>query len=462
MSSDINTTKNELETGSINKLLVSFCIPSLASSLVTSIYNIVDQLFIGNVLGIYGNAATNVVFPMITLVTALSLMCGVGPSAAMNISLGKGDRESAAKAVGAGFGLMVICGLVTMIPLLFFTEPILGFMGCTETVMPYALSYSRIISLTFVFSMLSASGVFIIRADGSPRYALSCIVVGAGLNIVLDAIFVYGINWGIEGAAWATLIAQIVSSGMIVRYMLRFKTLRLKVSDFYPNFALYCRMVAIGAGPAFNFLTQALVQIFLNNALRAYGAVSVYGSDACLAVAGVANKVNMLWTGVVVGMTNGLQPISSYNYGRGNYGRVIEASKAVIRTILIIGIIVFMVYQIFPAQIVTLFGVRDELCNKFAKLFFRTFFLLVTLTGLQSSVAGFFSSQGKAIKSIIISLVRQVMFFPPLLIVFPKIMGLKGILWAGPIADLAMAITASVLYVNEVRKLSVDGVVIQE
>ncbi|MBE6041817.1 MAG: MATE family efflux transporter, partial [Clostridiales bacterium] len=172
MQSDNRTTHNPLETEPISKLLVSFCIPSLASSLVTSVYNIVDQLFVGNVLGVQGNAATNVVFPVITLVTALSLMCGVGPSAAMNISLGRGDRDGAAKAVGGGFGLMVICGLITMLPLLLFTDPLLDLMGCTETVMPYALPYARIISLTFVFSMLSASGVFLVRADGSPKYAL--------------------------------------------------------------------------------------------------------------------------------------------------------------------------------------------------------------------------------------------------------------------------------------------------
>jgi len=170
-------------------------------------------------------------------------------------------------------------------------------------------------------------------------------------------------------------------------------------------------------------------------------------------VAGVANKVNMLWTGVVVGLTNGLQPISSYNFGRKNYDRVIEAAKAVIKTILVIGLIVFGLYQVFPAQIVSLFGAGDEPCREFAKQFFRIFFLLVTLTGLQSSVAGFFSSQGKVSKSIIISLVRQVIFFPPLLLILPKFFGLSGVLWAGPVADLAMAVTASTLFVREIRKL---------
>lgn len=453
MTIDNNTTQSHLETEPISKLLISFCVPSLASSIVTSVYNIVDQLFVGNALGIYGNAATNVVFPVITLVTALSLMCGVGPSAAMNISLGQGDSEGAAKAVGGGFGLMVVCGLSTMIPMLIMTEPLLRIMGCTETVMPYALPYARIISLSFVFSILSASGVFLVRADGSPKYALTCITVGSVLNVVLDALFIYVMGWGIAGAAWATLIAQVISAGMVIWYMLRFKTLRLSMEDFYPNISLYRRIAAIGAGPAFNFLTQALVQIFLNNALRTYGSASKFGSDTCLAVAGVANKVNMLWTGFVVGLTNGLQPISSYNYGRKNYNRVIEASKTVIKTILAVGIVVFIMYQLIPDMIVAMFGAEDALCAEFAKQFFRTFFLLITLTGLQSSVAGFFSSQGKVSKSIIISLVRQVVFLPPLLIILPEIFGLRGVLWAGPLADLAMAITASILFVRELHTL---------
>lgn len=444
---------NPLETERISKLLVSFCIPSLASSLVTSVYNIVDQLFIGNVLGVLGNAATNVVFPVITLVTALSLMCGVGPSAVMNISLGKGDRKGAAKAVGGGFGLMVIMGLIVMIPMLIWTRQFLYLFGCTETVMPYALPYARIISLTFVFSLLSASGVFMVRADGSPNYALACIAAGAGLNIVLDALFILVFGWGIRGAAWATLIAQIISAGMVIWYMFRFKTLKLTVDDFMPDIRMYRRMAGIGAGPAFNFITQAIVQIFLNNALRTYGAASKYGSDACLAAAGVANKVNMLWTAVAVGLTNGLQPISSYNYGKKNYGRVVKAGKSVVYTVLLSGIIVFVCYQLFPVQIAMLFGSGDEAYREFAGKFFRIFFMLVAFTGLQSSIAGFFSSMGKVSKSLIISLVRQVIFFPPLLVILPIFLGLDGVLWAGPASDLAMALTAGFLFAREVRRL---------
>ena len=212
---------NPLETEKISKLLVSFCIPSLASSLVTCLYNIVDQLFIGNVLGIVGNAATNVVFPVVTLITALSLMCGVGPSNAMNIKRGSGDIEDAGRCVGSGFGIMILCGLICMLPMLLWTQPLLYLFGCTDTVLPVAMPYARIIALSFVFSMIGASGPFLIRADGAPNFSLAVVATGAILNIILDAIFIIGFDWGILGAGWATFIAQAFSTAMVIWYMKR-------------------------------------------------------------------------------------------------------------------------------------------------------------------------------------------------------------------------------------------------
>lgn len=445
---------NPLETEKIPKLLVRFCIPSLASSLVTSIYNIVDQLFIGNVLGIVGNAATNVVFPVVTLITALSLMCGVGPSASMNINLGKGNKEAAAKAVGGGFGLMVICGAVVSAVMLIWTRPVLNFFGCTATVMPYALPYARILSIGFVLSMIGASGPFMIRGDNSPRFALLCVAAGSFLNIILDAIFILAFRWGIQGAAWATVISQGVSAGMVVWYMRhRFGIIDLRAKDFAPDLRSYVHLAAVGAGPAFNFLTQALVQVFLNNSLRTYGELSRYGSDVCLAVAGVANKVNTLFVAVIVGLTNGLQPIASYNFGKKNYRRVGEAAKSVVKAVLIVGFAVFLCYQLIPVKITALFGDGTNEYFEFASKYFRTFYLLIGLFGLQTSVAGFFSAQGKVGRSVLISLVRQVIFFPPLLVILPKLAGLDGVLWAGPVSDLAMSLVAGTLFVKELRKL---------
>lgn len=445
---------NPLETEKISKLLISFCIPSLASNLVTCLYNIVDQLFIGNKLGTVGNAATGVIFPVVTLITALSLMCGVGPSNAMNIHRGKGENDKARRCVGGGFGIMIICGLVCMIPMLLWTKQLLYVFGCTQTVMPAAVPYARIISLGFVFSIIGASGPFLIRADGSPNYSLAVVATGSVLNIILDALFIFGFDWGIRGAAWATFISQTVGAAMVIWYMKRrFSAFELHREDFRPDGRLYCQMVAIGIGPAFNFGTQAVVQVFLNNALRKYGAMSIYGSDICLAAASVANKVNTFANAIVVGMTNGLQPIAAFNFGRKKYDRVAEAAKKVVAAVLVMGCVVFVCYQVFPVQITAFFGEENDLYFDFAERFFRIFFMMIPLYGLQSSIAGFFSAQGKVSKSIAISLVRQVIFFPPLLIMLPRILGLDGVLWSGPAADLAMAVTAGILFIKELRRL---------
>ena len=445
---------SSLESAKLPSLLMKYCIPSLASSLVTSVYNIVDQLFIGQKLGINGNAATNVIFPVITLITALSLMCGVGSSANMNLALGKNNPERAKKVVGNGFALMTGCGVILSAVVLLFSVPVLNLLGCTETIMPYALPYARIVAVGFVFSLIGAAGPFLIRADGSPMYALVSIATGAGLNIVLDALFVMGFDWGIPGAAWATVISQAVSAVMVLWYLRGYRTVKLERTDFLPDWKLMGNISLLGAGPAFNFMTQAMSLVFLNNALRIYGAASVYGSEITLAVAGVANKVNTLAVAVVTGLTNGMQPIVSFNFGRKNYKRVVETAKTVIGMVLAAGFVIFLCYQFLPVQIVSLFGDGNALYFEFAKKYFRIYLMLICLNGLQSSVAGFFSAQGKPGKSILISLTRQVIFLTPLLVILPLRFGLNAVLAAGPLADLAMACVAVWLFVTETKKLN--------
>ena len=317
------------------------------------------------------------------------------------------------------------------------------------------MTYAKIIAIGFIPSVISAAGAFLVRADGSPNYALVAVVFGSVLNIILDAIFVLVLDWGIAGAAWATVISQVISAGMILVYLLHFKTLQIKAKDFKPNGSIYGKIIQLGAGPAFNFITQALTQVFLNNALRTYGGASVYGSETTLAIAGIANKVNMFAVAIITGLTNGMQPIVSYNYGKKNYDRVCIAAKTVITTILICGFAIFLCYQFLPVQITALFGEGDALYFEFAEKFFRIYLMLIFLFGLQSSVAGFFSAQGKPWQSIIISMTRQVICLPPLLIILPKFFGLNGVLAAGPISDFVMAVIAVFLLIREFKKLKI-------
>lgn len=447
---------NGLGSADLGRLIWRFCIPSLASSLVTAVYNIVDQIFIGNDLGEVGNAAANAVFPAVTMLTALSLMCGVGTSALMNLSLGKGETEKAKRAVGGGLGLMVLCGGGLGLLLFLFTRPVLRLFSCPPEVMAYAIPYAKILSLGFAFSILGAAGPFLIRADGSPVYALATIAGGAVLNMALDYLFVVRFKWSIRGAAWATWISQGVSAAMVLAYMRRFQVFRLSWADFVPRLSVYLDILRLGAGPACNFATQSIVQIVLNSALSRYGDASGYGRVAVLAVAGVANKVNTLATAVFTGLTNGMQPIVSFNYGRKDYGRVTATIRQVIGLVVLAGFVIFLGYQLFPVQIAAWFSRADgsEAYYAFAKRFFRVFYLLIFLNGLQSSVGGAFSAQGKPAKSILISLTRQIFFLPPMLLILPVFFGMDGILAAGPLADGGMAVLALLLLKRELGAMA--------
>ncbi len=318
-----------------------------------------------------------------------------------------------------------------------------------------AMQKIRSSSQAFIFSMIGAAGPFVLRADGAPKYALLCVIAGNALNACLDAILIFGLHLGMEGAAWATVIGEGLSAFLVLRYLKQFRCCTLKKEDFHPHPETLRKIAGCGAGPAFNFMTQVFVQILINNALRFYGASSVYGAETVLAAVGVANKVNTLSAALVQGFTNGMQPIVSYNYGRKNYERIKETAVLVLKRILLIGFLIFLLYQFFPVQILSFFGDGSEGYYEFGSKFFRTFYLLVTLNGLQSSVGGFFSAQGRPKMSMLISMMRQVILLPICLLLLPPKFGIDGILWSGPVADLGMAILAVFLLKKEFQRLSV-------
>ncbi|MBQ7991580.1 MAG: MATE family efflux transporter [Solobacterium sp.] len=441
---------NELEEGKISTLLVRYCLPAMAGSLVTALYSIVDQIFIGSAAGVYGNAASNVVWPLVIFLTALSLMCGVGVSACMNMAMGRQDTVSARRYTAGGISLMVLCGLLLSLGVLIFLKPLLYLCGCTDSVFPYASVYTRILAYGFVFSLISSAGPFILRADGVPGYALFCTVIGNVLNVLGDYILVFVLKKGIAGAAWSTVISELTGTVLVLAWLPRMKTMRLEKNDFMLR-PLYLRNIAsAGMGPAMNFLTQTLSFILINGALKTYGAASVYGSENVLAAAGVANKVNTFASAIVTGLTNGMQPGISYNYGKGHMERVCELGNAVIRLVLAAGFVITFIYQVFPVQIASLFGDGSPLYFAFAARYFRIHFALISLYGLQSSVGGFFSAQRKPLYSMCISMTRQLILLPLLLFILPRFFGIDGVLYSGPLADLGMACVALSLFKKRV------------
>lgn len=313
---------NPLATESEGKLIAKFAIPAIISMLVSSLYNIVDQIFIGQGVGLLGNAATNIAFPVSIICTATALLLGIGSASNFNLCSGAGDHEKASRIAGTGLSMLVICGVIIAAVVLVFLDPLLHLFGVTAKILPYAQDYTGITAFGIPFLILTTGGNHLIRADRSPTYSMTCMLTGAIINTVLDPLFIFGFHWGIKGAAWATVIGQIVSGIMVIVYFGRFRKMELKKEMFRPRGHLLKMILSLGMASCINQIAMAVVQITMNNTLRYYGAASVYGTDIPLACVGVISKVNMVFMAIAIGISQGCQPIWGYNYGAGSYDRV--------------------------------------------------------------------------------------------------------------------------------------------
>ena len=303
---------NPLATERIDKLIAKFAIPAIISMLVSSLYNIVDQIFIGQGVGMLGNAATNIAFPISIICTATALLLGIGSASNFNLKSGAGESEEASKIVGTGLAMLVIAVVV-----LFFLDPLLQLFGVTPDVLPYAQDYTGITAFGIPFLILTTGGNHLIRADRSPTYSMACMLTGAIINTILDPLFIFGFHWGIKGAAWATIIGQIISGILVIVYFLRFRKLELNWSMLRPKGKYLRAIVSLGMASCINQIAMAIVQIVMNNTLRYYGAESMYGTDIPLACVGVISKVNMVFMAICIGISQGCQPIWGFNYGAG-------------------------------------------------------------------------------------------------------------------------------------------------
>ena len=296
---------NPLGTAPVGSLLKKFAIPSIISMVVNALYNIVDQIFIGQGVGMLGNAATNVAFPMTTITVAVSLLLGIGGASNFNLALGRKQTDRARRIAGTAFGTLLIFGLVLCLTIRSFLNPIVLACGATDQTLPYSLSYVGITSLGFPFVMLATGGSHMIRADGKPTYSMLASLSGALINTVLDPLFIFVFGWGIKGAAWATVIGQIFSACMILFYLPKYLKGSLKLKDLIPKADCLKAIISLGSAACLNQIAITIVQILMNNTLRHYGSLSVYGSDIPLAVVGIVMKINMLFLSVVIGLSQG-------------------------------------------------------------------------------------------------------------------------------------------------------------
>ena len=447
-------SENPLAYEKIPKLLRCFALPSITATLVSSLYNIVDQIFIGQGVGYLGNAATNVSYPLSTICLAISLLLGIGSASRFSIYLGKQDQKRAAQLVGNGVILMAGAGILYLVLGELFLVPLLQVFGATDEVLPFARQYSEIILLGMPFLILTNGISNLIRADGSPKYSMLCMIAGAVVNTILDPILIFVLDWGVFGAALATILGQFLSFLLALRYLWHFRTVELTRDCFHLIPRDNLRTLYMGISSCINQVAITLVQIVLNNSLTYYGARSIYGEDIPLAACGIVMKTNAILLSIIVGISQGVQPIIGFNFGAGKYDRVRQAYLLAIRWNFVVSAVGFCLFQFFPGPIISLFGDGEPLYFEFATLFMRTFLFMVLVNGVQLLSSNFFTAIGKALTGLLLSLTRQVFFLIPLIILLPVHFGVFGVLLAGPIADFVAFVVSILLVVREFKRLS--------
>ena len=445
--------ENILGTEKIGNLIRKFSIPCIISLLVNSLYNIVDQIFIGQGVGYLGNGATNVVFPLTMICLSFSLMIGDGASSYLSLKLGEKKKDEAAKGVGNGIVISVVIAIIFCIITLCFLPGLLNLFGCTDALRQYALKYGKIIAIGLPFMMIGTTLNSIIRADESPKYSMATMVAGAILNTILDPIFIFKFNMGVEGAAIATVFSQFITFLFNVVYIKKFKSITLNRQTLKIKFSILKKVLMLGISSFITQMSFVFVMAFENNLLGKYGAESKFGSEIPITVFGIVMKIGQILNSIIIGIAAGSQPIFGYNYGAKKFERVKQALKTVLGVSVIISTIAFILFQTIPDKLISIFGSGDENYMEFACIAFRIYLLLTIFNGIQIPSGIFFQAIGKSSRSAILSLSRQIVILIPAMFILGSIWGLMGMLYAGPFAD-SLAFTLSViLLIIEARHL---------
>lgn len=455
----------------ISKLILAFSIPCVVSMLINSVYNIVDQIFIGKGVGTLGNAATNVIFPLVIIFNATAGLIGNGASANFSLRMGEGKKDEAGKSIGQSLVLTVIVSLVLALCAYVFLPQLIRLFGCTDNVYDYALSYGRIIVLGAPFMIIYSALSNIIRADGSPKYSMIMLVIGAVINIILDPIFIILFDMGVEGGALATVIGQFVSFVIALVYIKRIKSVRLSKESTKLDKNVF-KILSLGLSSFITQCTILVLFVFMNNVMTRFGVLSKFGEDIPLSVYGVVSKINSLFISTVLGVSIGAQPIIGYNYGAGNELRVKETLKRVLVINFAVGIVFNVLFVAFPRQIAGIFIANTDpnydLFIEFAVLMCRTFLLVSSLNAMEMTTSIVIQSLGKVKKATAVSFIRQIILLIPISLLLATVfdMGIYGILYAGLISDALCFVVAVFIFRSEYCKLgkfkSEEDIVIEE
>lgn len=450
-------TSNPLGTDPILSLLKKFSVPTALTLMVNYLYNIVDQIFVGQSVGIEGIAATNVAFPFSTICVSVALLIGDGCAANTSLSLGRGEKDYADRGFGNSFLLLILFSLFILIFGNIFLEQLVTLFGATETVFESSMIYSRIILLGLPFMIINVSFTAIIRADGNPKYTMKCMMTGALINVILDPVFIFDFNMGVKGAAIATILGQFVAGFLCLAYIPKFKSITFKKAYMKLSGKVCKTILSLGISSFFTQIATAALQIIMNNLMKIHGAATIYGSDIALSCYGMMMKIYQIAHAMLVGLSSGTQPINGFNYGAKQYDRVKTTYKYAFIFSFIISTGWFIVYMVFPSQIAYLFVNDSPMYQEFAKVCFRSYMLVFFIYGMPMVTSSFFQAIGKPSKALLLSLSRQAFFLIPLSLILSSKFGLKGALFSAPIADTLTFIVALSLIIYEFKLWKKNG-----
>ena len=442
-----------LGTAPLGKLMVKFALPCTISLLVGALYNIVDQIFIGWGVGYLGNGATNVVFPLTVLALGLAVMIGDGACSYVSICFGKNRQEDANRAVGSAVTLSVLVGVLVAVLYAAFQTPILLLFGATEANLAYAKEYFTYITIGIPIYVFGQAINPIIRSDGSPRFAMFSMLAGAIANCILDPIAIFVLHWGVMGAAVATVAGQVITAAMGVWYLCHTKALRLKKDDFKLRGKILAAYLPLGLCSFLAQISLVIAMAATNNMLVQYGAGSKYGADIPLTVLGIVMKVFQIIISITIGMSAGCIPIVGYNYGAEQYGRCRGILWRLMGAEFALGVLALLVTQLFPRQLIGLFGAESALYNEFAVLTFRVYLCMLPLATVNKAAFIFMQALGRPVESAGLSFFREVLLAVPLVLLLPRAFGLMGVLYSMPAADIVTFLASVFVLVRTDRQL---------
>lgn len=447
--------ENPLGTQPINRLIWKFAIPGIITQLVNALHNIVDQVFIGWGIGDFGVASTSILFPITSIITALSALIGLGAASRFSILLGKKQYQEASDIFGNAISLLLLFGSVLTIGTSVFLKPMLYLFGATERMMPYAQPYARIICIGILFGVFSTGMSYFIRADGNPNYSSFVLLAGAVFNMIFDPVFLFVFDMGIAGIALATVFGQLLSAALALFYLLKkLKPVRLSPGNLSLRLPLVRSIFSLGFAVFTTHILAALAQIIQMNALKRYGALSVYGSEAAIAAAGAVGKLSIVFLSSIIGISLGCQPIFGYNLGKKQYDRVKETYLTALRWGTIIAASAFLILQLFPGQILRIFSSDNPLFYEFAARYIHIYMAMLFLNAIQPITSTFCTAIGKAKLGFWMAVIRQGILLIPLLLFLPTRLGIDGVLFSGAISDGAAAIIVIFIARKELRQLT--------